>query len=291
MDKVSFLVFQFFENIFTRLPLSILYRISNFLYFIINHIVRYRKEIIIENLKNSFPDKTKGEIQQLKNKYLKNLCDMFVETIKIPKMSKAKLLNMIELKNVELLKQLYLKNKSAFIALGHTPNWELGGMILPIICNQKVFAVYLPPKNKYFDNYILKFRQSLGGKLISSKQVFKTMLNNKNETVLTYILADQAPPKGSEQYWTTFLNQDTAFLTGLEKMAKHLEFEVVFMNVKKIKRGKYQIEFQLLTDNINNETENSITEKYAKALEKLILENPENWLWSHRRWKNIRTTK
>lgn len=290
MDKIVFYSFLLFENIFSRLPLRVLYRISNILYFILNNIVKYRKDVIIKNLKNSFAKKNEKEILQLKKNYLKNICDMVVETIKIPKMNKENLLDMVDFKNVELLNELYLNKKSAFIALGHTPNWELGGMILPLICNQKVFAVYLPPKNKYFDNYIANFRQSLGGKLVSSKQVFKTMLENKNDTVITYILADQAPPRGSEQYWTQFLNQDTAFLNGLGKMAKHLEFEIVFMNISKIKRGKYQIEFQLLTENIKSESENYITEKYARALENLILKNPENWLWSHRRWKNIRNT-
>jgi KDO2-lipid IV(A) lauroyltransferase len=289
MDKISFLIFLFFENIFSRLPLKILYKISNVIYFILNYIVKYREEVIYKNLRNSFPEKNEKEIIRLKKTYLKNICEMIVESIKIPRMKRDKLLEMVELKNIDLLNKLFLDGKSAFIALGHIPNWELCGFTLPLICKQKLFAVYLPPKNKYFDNYIRKFRQSLGGKLVPSKQVFKTMLENKNETVLTYILADQAPPRGSEHYWTEFLNQDTAFLNGLEKMAKHLGFEVVFMSIIKLKRGKYMIEFQLLTDNVKNEPENSITEKYARALEKLIINNPSNWLWSHKRWKNTRT--
>jgi len=273
------------------LPLSVLYGLSKCIYFIFNYLIKYREEVIIKNLSKAFPEKTIKEKKEIKKKFFKNLSEMIVETIKIPGMSSKSLLNMVEFKNLELLEELYLNKKSAFIALGHTPNWELGGMLLPLICKQKVFAVYLPPKNKYFDSYLVKFRQSFGGKLISSKQVFKTMLENKNDTVITYILADQAPPKGNEQFWTKFLNQETAFLTGLEKMAIHLKFSVVFMEIIKKARGKYQIEFKLLTDNPQNEPEHSITNKYARALENLILQHPENWLWSHKRWKNIRNTQ
>ena len=203
-------------------------------------------------------------------------------------LNKEKTLKMFEINNMELLNKLYSDKKSVFLALGHTASWELTGMILPLLTKYETYGIYLPLKNSYFDKHIKDIRGKFGLELIPSQQIFRFLYHKKNDLVLTYILADQSPPKNSDNYWVNFLNQDTAFSKGLEKMSKSLNYAVVFLNIVKIKRGRYLLDFELICENPQLIEINEISDLYVKKLENLINNHPENWLWSHRRWKHKR---
>lgn len=288
MKSLGFYTFLFFEKLISVLPLSFSYLLSDFLYIILNYIIKYRKDVVIQNLKNSFPDKSQDEILLLRKKYMKIMADLIIESLRFSKMTKENFLKHFEFKNLELLDELYKKNKSVFVACGHTGSWELAAMVLPLVSKHKVFAIYQPQKNQLFDNYIKKLRSSFGLKLLASKQSYKSFIANRNELTLNYILGDQSPSKDGDNYWTNFLNQETAFFTGLEKMSKSLDFAVVFLRIIRKKRSNYMLEFQLLTEDTKQTAPGEISELYVRALENLILEYPENWLWSHRRWKHKR---
>lgn len=288
MKRLGFYTFMFFEKLISVMPLSFLYLLSDFLYLILNYVVKYRKEVVIQNLKNSFPQKSEQEIKILHKKYMRIMADLIIESLKFSKMNEKDFLKHFEFKNIELLDNLYKNNKSVFVACGHTGSWELAAMVLPLICKHKVYAIYQPQKNIYFDNYIKKIRGSFGLELLASQQAYRRFIENKDKLTLNFILGDQSPSRDGDNYWTNFLNQETAFFTGLEKMSKSLGFAVVFLRIIRKKRSNYVLEFELLTEEVKQSRLGEISEMYVRALENLILEFPENWLWSHRRWKHKR---
>jgi KDO2-lipid IV(A) lauroyltransferase len=288
MKKTGFFFFLLFERMVSLLPFCLLYIVSDFVYFILFYIIKYRKDVIIQNLRNAFPEKSEDEIYLLRKKYTEIMADLILESVKSAHLSEKEILNRFHFKHLDVLQHLYDTKKSVFLVCGHTGSWEMGGMILPLITKYKCFAIYQPQTNPYFDAYMKKIRQFFGTITIPSQQAYKKFIQHKNETILSFIVADQAPSKNGEHHWTTFLNQETAFFTGLEKMSKSLDFAVVFLRIIRTNRGKYTLEFELLTNTPKQTAIGEISEMYANALERLILQHPENWLWSHRRWKHKR---
>ena len=288
MRKIGFYFFLLFERLASLLPFRFLYIMSDFVYFILNYVLKYRKTIILQNLSNAFPDKSEEEIKLLRKKYMKIMADLILESVKSSHLSEKAILKRFKFSKLELVHKLYDNNKSVFVVCGHTGSWEMSGMILPLITKYKCFGIYQPQTNQFFDAYMKKVRSSFGVIPLPSQQSYKQFIQHKNEVILSFIVADQAPSKNGEHHWTEFLNQETAFFTGLEKMAKSLDFAVVFLNIIRTGRGKYSLEFELLTDHPKLTKTGEISEMYANALERLIRQHPENWLWSHRRWKHKR---
>lgn len=273
------------------LPLRVLYLKSNFFYFILFHIAGYRKNVVLDNLRNSFPEKSDEEIKNITKKYYLHLCDMFIETFKSIHLTEKQIKKRVEIKNIEVLDELYAKNKSVIAVLGHYGNWEwLFG--LPLATKYKVLAIHKPIQNRCFNTLTNKIRSKFGIEMITMKGAFKSILNyqKKNELTLTYFLSDQTPVKEDINFWTNFLNQDTPVFLGAERIAKKTNQAVVFFNIKKIKRGYYSLEIEKLFDEPNQTSEHEITEKHVQTLEKHIKKEPAYWLWSHRRWKHKRVS-
>ncbi len=286
--RIGFYIFILFQRLISLLPFRLIYVFSDFLYFILYYIIGYRKEVVFTNLRNSFPNKSEIELKKIRRKYFRSLTDLILETIKCSHASSEQLSKRLKFKNGEVITDLVKANKSAFIMLGHTGNWELSGIVFPLIFNIKVFSIYQQQSNPYFDAYIKKLRGRFGAVPVVAQQSFRKFVEHKNEVTFNMVVGDQAPPESGDHYWCNFLNQETAFFTGTEKMAKTLNFAVVFASISRTKRGYYEIEFKLITDNPKETKENEITDKYVRNLEQFIIKNPDNWLWSHRRWKRKR---
>jgi len=267
-------------------PKFILYGIADFIYFILYKVLKYRKKVVIENLTHSFPEKSKDEILDITRKFFHHLSEIFVENIAIIRMSKKRFLSMVEFKNMDFLDDLYKKNKSVVGIIGHYANWEML-TAFSLYTKYKVLSVYKPLTNKFFDLEFFKMRQRFGELPVSMNDTFKTILkfHRANQLSILGLIADQRPPKGKGNYWTTFLNQETAIFLGPEKIAKKINAAVMYTHIDKIQRGKYQVEFTLLFENPNECPEYEITEKHVRMLEEKIRQKPELWLWSHKRWK------
>jgi Kdo2-lipid IVA lauroyltransferase/acyltransferase len=271
------------------MPFFMLYGVSDILFLLIYYIIGYRKKVVFANLRNSFPEKSEKEIRKIALKYYHNLCDIVIEVCKAKTISEKKMLSRMEFRNVALIDKLYDEGRSVLLVCGHTGNWEWLGMAVKSILRHKGFAVVKPLSSDFWEKYMSKQRVRFAKEgLIPFKQTFRVLVKNKEYCTLTIIAGDQTPTKSEIEYWTTFLNQDTPVFIGTEKIAKALNMAVVFCNIQRIKRGYYSYEFSLLTDDPKNTTENEITEMHVRALEKIILEHPDNWLWSHRRWKHKR---
>lgn len=287
MKHAGFILFDVFSRFLSILPKRAMYSFSDLLFLVGYYLIGYRKKVVYQNLRNAFPEKSSKEIRKTAKRFYIHLSDVMIEDIAMLHMSPKRLNQFVNVKDLDLLDHLYQQNKNIMGILGHYGNWELLTTI-PLYSTYTILTVYKPLKNQFFDRKIYEMRQRFDEVPIPMRQAYKSIARyeKKGEHYIVGMVADQSPPKRALNFWTTFLNQDTSFFLGAEKIAKKFNHTVIFPAVKKIKRGSYEIRFRLLIENAAETKENEITEKYARALEDLILEKPEYWLWSHRRWKH-----
>jgi Kdo2-lipid IVA lauroyltransferase/acyltransferase len=270
----------------TLLPLRILYILSDLLYYLLYYIIRYRKSVVYTNLRSSFPEKSEEEIRKIAKKFYKNLSDIIIEVLKLRHMSVDQLKKRVVVQNRELIDRYYKANKKVIISTAHIGNWEWIGTITPALFDYKVYLVYKPLSNKTFNDYLLRLRSKCGLNFIPFLQTYRYLIKNKDEISMTIVASDQSPTRSEIGYWARFLNQDTGFFIGAEKISKSLDCVVVFVDIVRVKRGHYFASLTDISDNPKDTNEFEITEKYVRMLEKHIIENPDNWLWSHKRWKH-----
>jgi len=282
------IIFSIFAWVISILPFWLLYRVSDLAYLFIFYIYRYRRGIVYHNLKNSFPDKDDKEIFKISKKYYRNLTDILVEVIKMKSISLKELQKRVVFSNIEVINDLYEKNKSAFVLFGHCGNWEWLGPIMENATKHRGFAVYKPLTDSFFNRYMMNLRRRFytESDIVPDKQILRTLIKFKNELTITVLIADQTPAKDEINWWSLFLNQETPFYNGPEKLAKTLGFPVIFLDIQRRKRGYYIVKAFMITDNPVETRENEITEQYIRLLENAIIQNPDNWLWSHKKWKH-----
>ncbi len=273
----------------TLLPLRVLYLFSDFIYLILYYLVGYRKRTVYQNLKNSLPDRSPKEITQIARKFYRQLCDYFIEFVYRIHMDENENARRLHYINPELLQDYYNRGKSIVLLLSHYGNWEWPTRISKL-SSHDILAIYKPLQNKYFDRLFLQLRGQFGAIGIPMESTLRTLVTyqrNKKPAVL-YTISDQRPQWTSSQHWTTFLNQDTPVITGPEKISRRFNFPVVFLDIQKIKRGYYSAELKIICENPGEVPEFHISRKYQALVEQNILQRPELWLWSHKRWKYFR---
>jgi KDO2-lipid IV(A) lauroyltransferase len=288
MSKIIYKLFYSFIWLFTAIPFNILYLFSDLFHILLQYIIGYRKKVTYRNLSRSFPDKDKKEIKNIAKKFYSHLCDFGIESLKTIHLSQKQVDKRYKYENAEIFEALFNKNKDVALVSGHYGNWEW--MVnFPDKIPYKFLVVYRPLKVKLVDKLIHDIRSKYGAIMIPVKETYKEILKYKqnNQYVILWSLVDQRPPRRNK-YWTKFLNQDTSFYTGFEKIAMKLNMAVVFMSVKKLKRGYYNIQFEQLYENTSDLPDFEITNKVVKTLEDSIVKKPEYWLWSHNRWKHKR---
>jgi KDO2-lipid IV(A) lauroyltransferase len=254
-----------------------------------NYVLRYRKKVVIENLSNSFPEKSKAEIKQITNKFYKNLGDIMVESAKGFSISKQKMIERYKVVNPELLIPFFRKDQDIMLVGSHYANWEWGIKAISLQIHHVVFGLYKPFTNKYIDNYVKSQRAHWGTRLISIYATKEAFEEKRKYSVAYAFVSDQSPSNVEKAHWVQFLNQDTACLHGIEKYSKLYKLPIIYVDVQRIKRGFYTCELSILFESTLELTEGEVTRAFMKKLEDIILERPENWLWSHKRWKHKRT--
>ena len=270
------------------LPYPLLYGLSNFMYYIMFYIVGYRKKVVFQNIRNSFPDKTHSKHVEIAKKYYRHFCDLSLESLKVFTISEKEVRNRMLLKNPEVVNHYFNQGKSVVVAGGHYNNWELFAVAVASMIRHEAIAIYKPFTSKYFDQKMRATRSKYGLRMISTKTVKDVFESEKSKLTATIFGVDQSPPFADKCHWMTFLNQDTGVLFGLEKYAKEYDYPVVFCRINKERRGYYSFEFEDVSDQPNQTNHGEITEKVTRILESDILKKPEFWLWSHKRWKHKR---
>jgi Kdo2-lipid IVA lauroyltransferase/acyltransferase len=288
MKRLGFILFIIAVYPLSLLPMRVMYILSDLLYVVLFHIVKYRRQVVHTNLMKAFPEKTESEISQISNAFYKNLCDIFIEALKMITISRKEIQQRNVYDDFSILEKFKSENKSVIAVVGHFSNWEWGGSALSILSPMQVFSAYRPLSNPYFNRFLFRIRGKFGIRLVKMEDIYKTILR-QNQPTLSVFIADQTPPNTKATYWTTFLSQDTPIFLGVEKIAARLNTPVVFLYPLRLKRGYYKIYCRLLVEDPSKLTgEHEITELHVKFLEQLIREHPEQWLWSHKRWKHKR---
>lgn len=289
MQAIGFYLALPFLYLISILPQWLLYRLSDVVFFLLYHITGYRKKIVTENLRNSFPEKTEGELKVIMGRFYSYLCDLFLETFKTLTMSRSFAVAhcTFDERAKELFDHYYTQKRSIIIVMGHFGNWEWAGNSFSLECRQQLYVIYHPLVNPYYNKLIIDMRRRFGTKLIAMKDTFKEMVRNRNHISSTAFIADQTPSP-DKAYWTTFLNQDTPVFWGTEAIARKLNYPVVYASVHRVKRGYYKIFAETLFEEPAKTTDGEISEAHTRMLEKEIRKQPEIWLWSHRRWKHKR---
>jgi KDO2-lipid IV(A) lauroyltransferase len=274
----------------SSLPFSVLYILAKGVYGLLFYVIGYRKKVVLSNLCNAFPEKSDLEIKVITKQFYRNLADIIFEIIKLGTISKEEIGRRVQYENTELV-QYYLDKGLTVITLGsHACNWEWGLASASNFFKEPADGVYKPLTNTFFEIYMRFLRSRLDANPVKMKEVLRHLLKHRHEPRLLALLSDQTPPRGEIQYWTTFLNQDTAFYVGADKLANAFKYPVVFIGVTRMGRGYYKFSFELLRDAgiVEKATEYPVTEAYARTLEKWIQQYPSDYLWSHRRWKHKR---
>jgi KDO2-lipid IV(A) lauroyltransferase len=271
------------------LPFWILYGISDFFYLILRFVVKYRHKVITENLKHAFPEKTENEISEIRNKFYRHICDIFVESIKVYSISDNEIEKRLKITGAELANDFYEQKRSLIAMAFHYNNWEWTTFVQSKLKHQ-ILSVYNPIRgNSALENFLVHNREKWGSKCVPVHKTARTALEYKAKGILTglWLAADQTPPANSK-FWTIFLNQETPFFSGPEKLAASANLPVFFQHTKKVGRGKYVIEYTLLFENPAEVEQKDILLAYIRKCEEIIREEPAYYLWSHRRWKHKR---
>ncbi|MFY9151598.1 MAG: lysophospholipid acyltransferase family protein [Prolixibacteraceae bacterium] len=288
MKKLLAQIGIFFLKIIGYIPFWLVYLWADLFFLISYYLLGYRKKTVFLNLKNSFPEKSETEIKQIAIRFYRHFADLVFETMKSFQLSEKTLKKRVHYKNPEVLNDLYDQGKSVALLSGHYGNWEWTAS-MPKILKHQLNVIYRPIQDETFDAYMKKVRSRFGMTMIPARISLRTMLafEKSGQLVATYYLTDQTALKDTE-YWMTFLNQETPVFPGPEKVASRFKQAVVFMDIQKVSRGHYEIEFTKLFDDASQTAEYEITRAHIKFLEDIIRKKPEFWLWSHKRWKHTR---
>jgi Kdo2-lipid IVA lauroyltransferase/acyltransferase len=270
------------------LPFSLLYLLSDFVSLILRRIIRYRKKVIFNNLKNSFPDLGEEEIRKFIKAVYRNLSDVFIEGIRAFTMTRKQIRKRHLILNPEILDPYFEQGKGVIVVTGHYGNWEWGTLSPALQTKVQNIAFYKPLKNKWMDRMANRNRSRYGTILAPIRQTTSTFEAFRGQPVIYLMAADQSPSNRQAAYWANFLGRDTAFLHGPEKHARNNNYPVVFVAIRRVKRGFYELDLERIVEDPSKMRDGEITRLFAEKLEALIRENPANWLWSHKRWKLTR---
>lgn len=289
MQLLIFIIAYPFLWIISILPFRIFYALSDVVYVLVYHIIGYRKKVVRANLALALPHLNAAERLDIEKKSYHHLCDMFMEMIKTMTISSDEMNKRFTIRNLEVIKEYEQKGKSIMLIASHYASWEW-----LITLNQKLsvkgIGVYKKLANVYFDNLVVKIRSKYNTELVPTYKTIPLISKNKQDKIqCVYGLAsDQSPKADRIFHWQSFMGIEVPVHTGPEMLAKKYDMTVVFAKVKKLKRGYYELTIVPLSDNPKSVPDFEITNAYIKEVEKQILEAPEYYFWTHKRWKHRR---
>ena len=280
-----YLLLAFFYPL-SLLPLRVLYLLSDFAFVLLYYVFGYRKDIVLDNLTHAFPEKSPEEILRIRRAFYRSFCDQWIETIKLLSMSKKELNRRIS-GTWEVFEALDREGKNAYVLLGHTYNWEWGTAAVQLNAPQRFAGFYQPVSNKAFDRLMLRIR-GRGGLFISMKSIKKGFQQLQNFRHIVGMVADQNPSDPQVAMWLPFMHREAPFFRGPEQMSRRAKGAVVFVGIQKVKRGYYKFTVEKKWDDASVTATGEITKAYVAFMEAQLRAQPENWLWSHRRWKHVK---
>lgn len=285
MNLVFFKIISVFLYLISLFPFRILYLFSDILYFLLFYVFKYRRKVVEQNLKNSFPEKPLSERFEIERRFYKHLSDLIFESIKTISISPETMTKRFVFSNLSELTKYFDEGKSVIAVSGHYGNWEWGPLAAAHVLKEKVLVVYKPLSDKRFEKLINSMRSRFGAVMIPMKNTLRKIIEYKEQPHVLVLVGDQTPPREESHYFTNFLNQPTSIFLGVEKIAVRTNDPVIYFSINKIKRGYYKCSIKHLVEIPDQTSEFEITNIHTQQLEDIIRNNPEYWLWSHKRWK------
>jgi KDO2-lipid IV(A) lauroyltransferase len=272
-------------KLLSRLPLRILYALTDVLYLLVYRLGRFRQTLSIANLQRSFPAKSETEIYAIAAQSYRNAFDMMAEVIKGASMAPDEIRKRMHIRNLDLLAPYFAKSQPVVLLASHHCNWEWLLLVSCLELKVSVDAVYKPLRVAAIDRFMFATRSRFGGNPIAVKEFFVEVLKRRGSARIFALVADQTPPREDEKHWTRFLNQDTAFFVGADKIARIVRAPVFFVGIARTRRGYYEATLQRLAEPPYTGEGTDIIERYARAAEAHITQHPADWLWMYRKWK------
>jgi KDO2-lipid IV(A) lauroyltransferase len=273
------------------LPFPVFYLVSDGVCFLTYRVIGYRKKTVRENLALALPHLSERERRNIEKKFYSHLCDMFLEMIKTLSISQKEIEKRFTFSNLDVYLELEKKNKSVAVLCAHYASYEWV-ISMNYYIHHKGYGIYKKIANPYFDKLVKKIRSKFKAELITTKETIATIANNytNGELSLYGFASDQSPKKNAAYHWAPFMGHEVPVHTGAEMLAKRFDMNVIFLRTKKIKRGYYEASFEVLSDDVKSVPNYEITDRFLQLVEQQILEAPEYYLWTHKRWK-YRNTK
>ena len=275
-----------------KLPAAFHYFNAWWLAMVLHHVVGYRRGVVRKQLTDSFPEKSEADIKRMEREFYRHFCDILVESVMFMGFSEKEIRRRMRFTNIEEPREACQRGRSIALFLGHQANWEwVSSMALWIKDVTKPAQLYHPLENPVMDRIVGYTRERFGSVNISVNESVRKMLKLKKEgtSIMVGFIADQTPMWNNIHHWTPFLNHpETPVFTGAETLAKKLDMDVYYLDVRQVRRGYYEAEFILMTDAPRSLPDYAITDKYTQLLEQTILRQPALWLWSHKRWKRTK---
>ena len=271
----------------SSLPMALLYLLSDGLYLLFFYVIGYRKKVVLDNLTLAFPEKEERELLEIRKKFYRHFTDLVVESVKAFTMSKAFVSKRYAFNNPEVVNDLHKKGRSIAFVGAHQANWEWS-CSMPMVVDVLCFGAYTRMGNKYFDRVIKKSRSKFGFIGYETTKTVQAIKSNFDNGVqgLYLLLSDQSPQIHKTHYWSEFMGVKVPIHTGAEMLAKKFDMAVVNYSIKKIKRGRYKVDLEIITETPQQFKNYEITDQYLAIVERNIREQPEYYLWSHKRFKH-----
>jgi KDO2-lipid IV(A) lauroyltransferase len=267
------------------LPMWLLYGLSDGIALLLYAVIRYRRSVVLNNLRIAFPEKTETERGRIARRFYRNFTDSFMETIKLLSASPAFLKKRLVMDNPGLLDVFYDQGRKLQVHLGHLFNWEIGNVAIPMHTRYDFLVAYMPIDNKVFERLFLHLRSRTGSIPLPATRMQRAILPYRNQQYILALVADQSPGGPENSYWLNFFGRPTPFVRGPERGARIGDIPVVFARFYKERRGHYRVALTTIADHPAQLPEGELTRRYRTLLEDAIRQQPENWLWSHKRWK------
>lgn len=288
--KIVLYVIMGLARLLARLPLRVLYVLSDCLFPLVYHVARYRRKLVRRQLKDSFPQHSPEWIRQTERKFYHFFCDYIIETLKLLHMSKEEIMRRVTFEGLdELQAEMVKRNKQfALVYLGHYGNWEwIASFSLHLRPEFSGGQIYHPLKNTMMDRFFVTLREQFGGECIAMKETARHIITRSKGGAPEIIgfIADQCPKWEAQHHWTQFMNHKTSFFVGSEVLAKRVQACSLYVEVTRPERGYYHCRITPISWEPCERANYEITDVYASALEKQIQDQPELWLWTHNRWK------
>ncbi len=275
-----------------HLPLAVLYLVAEGIYFLLAYVVRYRWRVVTQNLRNSFPEYSAAEIERVGKSFYRHFAQVVVEILKLAAIGPAELAHRMRFVNPELMTRPFAQNRLVLSLGSHMGNWEwiLSGATLEF--PGRAAGVYKPLNNPFFEDFMRRLRTRLGADAVPMLSTLRYLVAHKGQGRTLSLLTDQAAGPEDRPYWTTFLHQDTSFYTSADRLAVQLDCAVLYVGIRRVRRGYYEVTFTELPDGraaaIAPTGTFPVTEAFARQLERDMQASPEQYLWTHRRWKHQR---